>query len=69
MEDIRTVTMTVTAPDEMTLEQRMVRIDTLLCILFSGLTSHPMAKALIPEGELAQLRALLPQDSVSQPTA
>lgn len=59
------MTMTVTTgPDcpEMTLEQRMVRIDTLLCILFSGLTSHPMATALIPEDELAQLRAILPQD-------
>jgi hypothetical protein len=46
----------------MTLEQRMVRIDTLLCILFAGLTSHPMAKALIPEAELELLRALLPKD-------
>ena len=59
------MTMTVTTgPDcpEMTLEQRMVRIDTLLCILFAGLTSHQMAKALIPEAELEQLRALLPED-------
>ena len=62
-----TVTVNSTAPAaseqcEMTLEDRMVRIDTLLCILFAGLTSHPMAKSLIPEAELAQLRSLLPQD-------
>ena len=46
----------------MTLEDRMVRIDTLLCILFAGLTSHPMAKVMIPEDELEKLRAILPQD-------
>jgi hypothetical protein len=62
MEDLRTVTMTVTTTPEITLEDRMVRIDTLLCILFSGLVNHPMAKAMIPDTELAQLRALLPQD-------
>jgi hypothetical protein len=62
MEDLRTVTMTVTTTPEITLEDRMVRIDTLLCILFSGLVNHPMAKAMIPDNELAQLRALLPQD-------
>lgn len=47
---------------EMTLEQRIVRLDTLLCILFAGLTSHPMAKAIIPEAELEQLKTLLPKD-------
>lgn len=56
------MTMTVTRDSAMTLEERMTRIDTLLCILFAGLTSHPMAKAMIPEAELAQLRAILPQD-------
>jgi hypothetical protein len=57
--------MTVNSTPVMTLEQRMERIDTLLCILFSGLVNHPMAKAMIPENELAQLRALLPQDTPS----
>lgn len=56
------MTVTVNLSPEMTLEDRMVRIDTLLCILFAGLTSHPMAGAVIPEAELAQLRSLLPQD-------
>lgn len=56
------MTVTVNLSPEMALEDRMVRIDTLLCILFAGLTSHPMAKALIPEAELAQLKALLPSD-------
>lgn len=39
----------------------MIRIDTLLCILFGGLTSHPLANTLIPPAELEQLKALLPQ--------
>lgn len=56
------MTMTVTMSPELSLEDRMVRIDTLLCILFAGLTSHPMAKSLIPEAELEQMRALLPKD-------
>jgi hypothetical protein len=46
----------------MTLEERVLRIDTLLCILFNGLTSHPLANQLIPPDELKQLRAILPQD-------
>ena len=46
---------------EMTLEDRMLRVDTLLCILFAGLVSHPLATTLIPPAELAQLRAILPQ--------
>lgn len=58
MENLRTVTM---ATDSMTLEERMIRIDTLLCILFGGLTSHPLANTLIPPAELEQLKALLPQ--------
>lgn len=49
------------ATDSMTLEERMIRIDTLLCILFGGLTSHPLANTLIPPAELEQLKALLPQ--------
>jgi hypothetical protein len=56
------VTMTVTTAPVMTLEQRVERLDTLMCILFSGLVNHPMAKAMIPENELEQLRAILPQD-------
>jgi len=46
-----------------TVEERMARIDTLLCILFSGLTNHPLANTLIPPSELAQLRAMLPRDT------
>lgn len=42
--------------------ERLVRIDTLLCVLFAGLTAHPLATTLIPPAELAQLRAILPTD-------
>ena len=50
-----------TGPD-MTADDRMKRIDTLLCILFAGLTSHPLATTLIPPEQLAQLKAILPQE-------
>jgi len=47
----------------------MARIDTLLCILFSGLTSHPLANTLIPPKELEELRAMLPKDVTPDGTA
>jgi hypothetical protein len=47
---------------ELTDRQRLERIDMLLCILFSGLAAHPLATSLIPPAELAQLRAILPQE-------
>jgi len=50
-----------TGPD-MTIDDRMMRIDTLLCILFSGLVAHPLATTLIPPEQLAQLKAILPQE-------
>lgn len=46
---------------EITSEERLARIDVLLCLLFKGLTSHPLASTLIPPAELAELRAILPQ--------
>ena len=45
----------------MSTEERLIRVDTLLCILFAGLTSHPLASTLVPPAELAQLRAILPR--------
>ena len=50
-----------TGPD-MSTEDRLLRVDTLLCILFSGLTSHPLANTLVPPAELEKLRALLPRE-------
>lgn len=50
-----------TGPD-MTIDDRMMRIDTLLCILFAGLCNHPLATTLIPPAELAQLKAILPKE-------
>jgi hypothetical protein len=47
--------------DDMTLEERMMRIDTLLCILFGGLVAHPLATTLVPPDELDKLRAILPK--------
>lgn len=58
---------TVEQKHEMTVEERLARIDTLLCILFGGLTSHPLANTLIPPAELAMLKAMLPH-SVSVET-
>jgi len=48
------------AQQDLTTEQRLVRIDTLLCILFGGLTSHPLANTLVPPAELAELKPILP---------
>jgi hypothetical protein len=45
----------------MTTDQRLVRIDTLLCILFGGLVNHPLANTLVPPAELAELKRILPQ--------
>lgn len=44
---------------DLTLEQRITRCDTLLCILFGGLVRHPLANTLLPPEELAELRKLL----------
>lgn len=44
---------------DLTLEQRVARVDTLLCILFGGLCRHPLANTLLPPDELAELRVLL----------
>jgi hypothetical protein len=49
------------ARQEMTTDQRLVRIDTLLCILFGGLVNHPLANTLVPPAELAELKRILPQ--------
>jgi hypothetical protein len=56
------------ATQDLTMEQRLVRIDTLLCILFGGLTSHPLANTLVPPAELAELKRILPTVSPAQPT-
>jgi len=50
-----------TGPD-MTVDDRMMRIDTLLCILFGGLVAHPLASSIIPPEQIAQLKAILPQE-------
>jgi hypothetical protein len=44
---------------DLTLEQRVARVDTLLCILFGGLCRHPLANTLLPPDELTELRVLL----------
>ena len=49
--------------EDLTLEQRIERIDTLLCILFAGLVANPLAPNLIPYEELEMLKAMLPQKS------
>lgn len=54
------------ASEDITMERRIIRIDTLLCILFGGLTAHPLANTLVPPAELAELRRLLP--NVETPT-
>jgi hypothetical protein len=64
VEDLRSVSVSETA-SAMTMEDRMIRIDTLLCILFGGLTAHPLANTLIPPNELEQLRKLLPQEPMT----
>ena len=60
---------TISDVNNPTVEERMARIDTLLCILFSGLTSHPLANTLIPPKELEELRAMLPKDVTPDGTA
>ena len=44
---------------DLTLEQRVMRVDTLLCVLFGGLVRHPLANTLVPPEELGELRGLL----------
>jgi len=44
---------------DMTLEERVMRVDTLLCVLFGGLCRHPLANTMLPPEELAELRKLL----------
>lgn len=41
-------------------EERLERIDTLLCLLFEGLVAHPLATTMIPPEQLEQLRRVLP---------
>jgi hypothetical protein len=55
------------ATQDLTMEQRLVRIDTLLCILFGGLTSHPLANTLVPPAELAELKRILPVQTPAEP--
>lgn len=43
----------------LTLEQRLLRVDTLLCVLFGGLVRHPLANTMLPPEELNELRKLL----------
>lgn len=47
------------AVQEMTMEQRVLRIDTLMCVWFGGLLRHPLANTLLPPDELGELRKLL----------
>ena len=56
------MSVTIIDTNNPTVEERMARIDTLLCILFQGLVSHPLANTLIPPKELEMLRAMLPKD-------
>lgn len=41
------------------MEQRVLRIDTLMCVWFGGLLRHPLANTLLPPDELGELRKLL----------
>lgn len=43
----------------LTLEQRVERIDVLLCVWFGGMLRHPLANTMLPPEELAELRKLL----------
>jgi hypothetical protein len=61
VENLLSVTEESVARQEMTTDQRLVRIDTLLCILFGGLVNHPLANTLVPPAELAELKRILPQ--------
>jgi hypothetical protein len=60
--DSMTATQETLAPEGITLEERIVRLDTLMCILFGGLVAHPLASSLVPPAELDRLRALLPKE-------
>ena len=44
---------------DLTLEQRVMRVDTLMCIMFGGMLRHPLANTLLPPEELTELRKLL----------
>lgn len=44
---------------DLTLEQRVARIDVLLCVFFGGVLRHPLANTLLPPEELTELRKLL----------
>jgi hypothetical protein len=59
MEDILSVTEDTVVNQSLTLEQRIMRVDTLLCVLFGGLVRHPLANTMLPPEELNELRKLL----------
>lgn len=59
MEDILSVTEDTVVSQSLTLEQRVMRVDTLLCVLFGGLVRHPLANTMLPPEELNELRKLL----------
>jgi len=65
MEDLRAVTAVFKTGPDMTSDERLMRVDTLLCILFGGLVNHPLATTLVPPAELEQLKRILPQDTDS----
>jgi hypothetical protein len=60
MENLLSVTEESVVTQDITMEKRIERIDILLCILFGGLTSHPLANTLVPPAELAELKRILP---------
>jgi hypothetical protein len=59
MEDLLSVTEETVVRQDLTLEQRLLRVDTLLCVLFGGLVRHPLANTMLPPEELNELRKLL----------
>jgi len=65
MEDLCTVTAVFKTGPDMTSDERLMRVDTLLCILFGGLVNHPLATTLVPPEELEQLKRILPQETDS----
>ena len=42
-------------------EERLARIDLLLCLLFDGLVNHPLATTMIPPDQLAAIKSILPR--------
>jgi hypothetical protein len=48
--------------DELTLEQRIIRLDMLMCLFFGAIIQHPMATSLVPPAELEKLREILPNE-------